>query len=98
MKGAERNRRTTPKCMLEKAARKSLAVSILPASHKVQILEYLLSCPAHELNQYQTSEWANFIYESARMLIDGRMLEFLQCLDMCRKMAKEEDENEENKQ
>lgn len=78
--------------MLEKATGKSLAVSILPASHKVQIMEYLLSCPARELNEYQTGDWANFIYESAHMLLDGRMLEYLQCLALCRQMVKDEAE------
>ena len=89
----ERNRRTTPKGMLEKAVGKNLAVCMLPASHKVQIMEHLLSCPASELNNYQTSEWANFIYECAHMLIDGRMLEYMQCLNLCRQMAREDEEN-----
>ena len=89
----ERNRRTTPKCMLEKAVGKNLSVCMLPALHKVQIMEHLLSCPASELNRYQTGEWPNFIYECAHMLIDGRMLEYMQCLAICRQMSKEEGEN-----
>ena len=90
---ATKDRRTTPKCMLEKATGKSLNIEMMPAAHKVQIIEYLLSCPASELNEYQHGEWPNFIYEAAKMLIDSRLNELMQVLALCRQMAREDETN-----
>ncbi len=87
---AERNRRFTPKGLLEKMSGRKIDPNLLPAIHKVQILEYLLMCPASELNDYQTSDIPNFIYEAAKLLIDSRLPDFISVLNQCRIMARED--------
>ena len=84
------NRRTTPKGILEKMAGRKVEHNLLPAIHKVQILEYLLTCPASELNKYQQGDCPEFIYESAKLLIDGKLLDFIGVLNLCRIMARED--------
>lgn len=91
-----KRRRITPKGLLEQMAGRRIDPNILPASHKVVILEYLLVCPASELNDYQTSDCPNFIYESAKLLIDSRLPEYMNMLSICRSMA-QEDANKEQK-
>lgn len=87
---AERNRRFTPKGLLEKMAGRKVDPNLLPAIHKVQIMEYLLTCPASELNDYQSPDCPNFIYESAKLLIDSRLPDFIGVLNQCRIMARED--------
>lgn len=86
----QRNRRFTPKGILEKMAGKKIEPNILPASHKVLILEYLLSCPASEINNYQTADCPNFIYEATKMLLDSRLGDYMSVLNQCRVMARED--------
>ena len=87
---AERNRRFTPKGLLEKMAGRKVDPNLMPAIHKVQIMEYLLTCPASELSDYQTPDCPNFIYESAKLLIDSRLPDFISVLNQCRIMARED--------
>lgn len=86
----QRDRRVTPKGILEKMAGRKIDPNLLPATHKVQILEYLLTCPASELNDYQAADSPNFIYESAKLLIDSRLPDFINVLNQCRIMARED--------
>lgn len=76
--------------MLEKVSGRKIDPNLLPATHKVQILEYLLTCPAKELSEYQHGECPNFIYEAAKLLIDSRLPEFINVLNVCRQMARED--------
>ena len=46
---ATKNRRTTPKGIMERVTGKKLESNVLPAAHKVLIMEYLLSCPMKEI-------------------------------------------------
>jgi len=92
-----KRRRITPKGLLEQMAGRRIDPNILPASHKVVILEYLLVCPASELNDYQTSDCPNFIYESAKLLIDSRLPEYMNMLSICRAMAQEDSIKEQKK-
>ncbi len=85
-----KQRRFTPKGLLEKMVGRKIDPNLLPAIHKVQIMEYLLTCPANELSDYQTGDTPNFIYESAKMLIDSRLPDFISVLDQCRTMARED--------
>jgi len=85
-----RNRRITPKGVLEKMAGRKVEPNLLPAIHKVQIMEYLLTCPASELNDYQTPDCPDFIYEAAKLLIDSRLPDFISVLNQCRIMARED--------
>lgn len=94
---ATKRRRVTPKGILEQMAGRKIDPNILPASHKVQILEYLLVCPASELNDYQTSDCPNFIYEAAKLLIDSRLPEYMGMLNICRIMAREDAQKEQTK-
>lgn len=87
---ANKNRRVTPKGMLEKETGRKIDPNLLPAIHKVQILEYLLSCPASELHDYQHADMPEFIFEAAKLLDDGKLLEFIQVLNLCRIMARED--------
>ena len=86
----QRDRRITPKGILEKMAGRKIDPNLLPAIHKVQILEYLLTCPASELNDYQTADCPNFIYEAAKLLIDSKLPDFISVLNQCRVMARED--------
>jgi len=86
----QRNRRLTPKGLLEKMVGRKIDPNLLPAIHKVQIMEFLLTCPASELTEYQGSENPSFICQCADMLREGRMLEFTQVLNLCRIMARED--------
>lgn len=85
-----RERRYTPKGILEKMAGIKIDPNLLPAIHKVQIMEYLLTCPASELTDYQTPDCPNFIYEAAKLLIDSRLPDFISVLNLCRQMARED--------
>ena len=76
--------------MLEKVSGRKIDPNLLPAIHKVQILEYLLTCPASELSDYQSSDCPNFIYEAAKLLLDSRLPEFINVLSLCRIMARED--------
>ena len=87
---AQRNRRITPKGILEKVAGRKIDPNLLPALHKVQIMEFLLICPSDELGQYQDNDLPVLITECADMLREGRLFDFTRILDLCRKMAKED--------
>lgn len=90
---ATKNRRTTPKGILEKVTGKKLDNNILPAAHKVQIMEYLLSCPTKEVMKYKEIEYPTFIFECATLLCEDKMGEYMEVLCHCRAMAKEDKEN-----
>lgn len=75
---------------MERVSGKKLESNVLPASHKVQIMEYLLSCSVRELNKYKDIDHPTFIYECAALLIDDRMEEYLNVLTRCRAMARED--------
>ena len=85
-----RDRRVTPKGVMEKVSGRKIDSNLLPALHKVQILEYLLTCPASELDKYQTPDTPNFIYEAAKLLLDSRLPDFIAILNDCRTMARED--------
>ncbi len=86
----QRNRRLTPKGLLEKMAGRKVDPNLLPAIHKVQIMEFLLSCPSGELAEYRSDENPTFIVQCVDMLREGRMLDFTQVLNLCRIMARED--------
>lgn len=89
---ATKNRRTTPKGILEKVTGKKLESNILPAAHKVLIMEYLLSCPTKEVMKYKEIEYPTFIFECATLLCDDKMGEYMEVLSRCRVMAKEDEQ------
>ena len=86
----ERNRRTTPKGILERVTGKKLENNILPASHKVLIMEYLLSCSTKEMIKYKELEYPTFINECAMLLFNGKLGEYISVLSQCRAMARED--------
>ena len=90
---ATKNRRTTPKGILERLTGKKLENNVLPASHKVLIMEYLLSCPTKEMTKYKELEYPTFINECVTLLCNGRLGEYVGVLNQCRIMAKEDEEN-----
>lgn len=87
---SERNRRTTPKGILERVTGKKLENNVLPASHKVLIMEYLLSCSTREIAKYKDIEYPTFIFECASLLSDDRLGEYMTILAQCYAMTKEE--------
>ena len=90
---SERNRRTTPKGILERVTGKKLENNVLPASHKVLIMEYLLSCPIKEIERYKDINHPTFIFECATLLSEDRIGEYITVLSQCRIMAKEDENN-----
>ncbi len=88
----ERNRRVTPKGILEKVTGKKLENNILPAAHKVLIMEYLLSCPITEIATDKDITYPTFIYECATLLEEDRIGEDITILCQCRTIAKEDAE------
>lgn len=86
----QRNRRIGPKGALEKMAGRKIDHNLLPAIHKVQIMEFFLTLPANELVVYQSQDNASFITQCAEMLREGRIFDFVRVLDLCRQMAKED--------
>ena len=88
----ERNRRVTPKGILEKVTGKKLENNIMPAAHKVLIMEYLLSCPINEIAKYKDITYPTFIYECATLLNEDRIGEYITILCQCRTMAREDAE------
>ena len=86
----QRNRRLGPKGLLEKMVGRKIDPNLLPAIHKVQIMEYLLTCPTNELPEYQSDDNPTFVCQCVDMLREGRMLEFTQVLNLCRIMARED--------
>lgn len=87
---SQRNRRIGPKGTLEKMAGRKVYHNLLPAIHKVQIMEFLLTVPINELGIYQSQNNASFITLCADMLREGRMLDFARVLNLCRQMTKED--------
>ena len=87
---ATKNRRTTPKGILERVTGKKLESNVLPASHKVLIMEYLLSCSTKEIEQYKDITYPTFIFECATLLSDDRIGEYMTILCQCRTMARED--------
>lgn len=94
---ATKNRRTTPKGILERVTGKKLENNILPASHKVLIMEYLLSCPMKEIQKYNDIEYPAFISECATLLYNDRLNEYISILHQCRQMEREDEANERHK-
>ena len=90
---ATKNRRTTPKGIMERVTGKKLESNVLPAAHKVLIMEYLLSCPTKEMTKYKEMEYPTFINECATLLCNGRLGEYIGVLDQCRAMAREDANN-----
>ena len=86
----QRNRRLTVKGVLEEMVGRKIDPNLLPAIHKVQIMEYLLSCPQGELSEFQSNENPTFICQCVDMLREGRMLDFTKILNLCREMARED--------
>jgi len=87
---AEKNRRITPKGLLVKMVGRKIDPNILPAIHKVQIMEYLLTCPISQLVEYRESNIPTFIHVSAKMLVEGRIPDYMSVLNQCRIMARED--------
>lgn len=87
---ATKNRRTTPKGILERVTGKKLESNVLPAAHKVLIMEYLLSCPTKEMTKYKELEYPTFIYDCALLLCNGKLDEYISALNQCRAMARED--------
>ena len=87
---ATKNRRTTPKGILERVTGKKLESNVLPAAHKVLIMEYLLSCPTKEVQKYSDIEYPTFINECATLLYNDRLYEFMKVLSLCLDMAEKE--------
>lgn len=90
---ATKNRRITPKGILERVTGKKLESNVLPAAHKVLIMEYLLSCPTKEMTKYKDIEYPTFIYDCALLLCNGKLDEYISALNQCRAMAREDSES-----
>lgn len=86
----ERNRRVSPKGMIEKMTGRKMEINLLPAIHKVQILEYMLTCSREEVQQLGADGMCAFVVMNAKMLCEGRMVDYMNVLRQCRLMAKEE--------
>lgn len=85
-----RNRRVTPKGILEKVSGRKVDPNLLPASQKVQIMEFLLSCDYDMLGELADENYPAFIMLNARLLIDRDLRSFIGILRQCRLMARED--------
>lgn len=86
----ERNRRVTPKGNLEKMVGRKIDPNLLPAIHKVQIMEFLLTCSHDELVKYVSIDQPVFIVICAKMINEMKLDEYMSVLDRCRAMARED--------
>ena len=93
---AKRNRQLKTKAVIQKMSGKRIA-NLLPAQDKVDIMEYLLQCPASELQSYKGEDYPTFIVECATLLAGQRIGDYISLLRECRAMA-EEDRKCENKE
>lgn len=64
----------------------------LPNIDKVAMLEWMLTQPASEISRINDrSETPAFIGICAGMLLQNKMVEYMQVLSLCREMASEDD-------
>lgn len=77
------------------AIERALGISIsssLPAKDKVAVMEYLLTANANEVKRINESDKATaFVSLCANILCRGELMEYMQILEMCRKMAINDD-------
>lgn len=73
------------------AIERALSISIsssLPAKDKVAVMEYLLTLEACEVKRINESDKATaFVSLCANILRRGKLMEYMQILEMCRNMA-----------
>lgn len=86
----QRDRRTTPKGIVEKVSGRKIEPNLLPATHKVQIMEYLLTCDNEELTRLVDNNHPAFVVLCARLLCDRKISEYMNLLRLCRLMTREE--------
>lgn len=66
--------------------------SSLPAKDKVAVMEYLLTLEACEVKRINESDKATaFVSLCANILRHGELMEYMQILEICRKMALNDD-------
>lgn len=77
------------------AIERALGISIsssLPAKDKVAVMEYMLTLEACEVKRINESDKATaFVSLCANVLRRGELMEYMQILEMCRKMAINDD-------
>ena len=75
------------KTTIERALNINIASS-LPAKDKVAVMECLLTLSASEIRRINESDKANaFVGLCTNILRRGELMEYMQILEMCRKMA-----------
>ena len=74
---------------MEKAVGRRIDPNLLPAAHKVQILEFLLTCDKGTVKEQAQSNVA-FVSICATLLLDMKMEEYFNILRQCRAMEQEE--------
>ena len=86
----QKSRRFTPKGILEKMVGRKIDPNLLPAIHKVQIMEYLLTCPFEEISELRGKDIPIFVAICARMLANEEIARYMSVLNRCRLMARED--------
>lgn len=61
---------------------------VLPAQDKVDIMEFLLQCPADKMLSYNNNKYPTFIVGCALLLINNKMDVYFSVLESCKRMAK----------
>lgn len=85
----KRKRQIKTKTLVQQMSGKKIA-NLLPAQDKVDIMEYLLQCPASELHAYVEKRYPIFITECAMLLAEKRIGDYIALLRQCRAMATED--------
>lgn len=86
----QKSRRFTTKGILEKMVGRTIEPNLLPAIHKVQIMEYLLTCPFEEVAELRGKDIPIFVAICARMLANEEIVRYMSVLGRCRIMARED--------
>ena len=85
-----RNRPFSPKSIIEKAAGKKIDRNVLSATHKVQIMEYLLACSIDEMAKFTDNSYPTFVVECSLMLMAKEIDKYLRMLQLCKQIEREE--------
>lgn len=91
-----RNRRVSPKGILEREEGKKLDFILLPSIHKVQIMEFLLTLSMDGLEKYLSTKYPSFVANCACILRQGKIREYMELLQLCKQMEREERMNSRN--
>ena len=87
------SRRPSTKTNIERTLGISISSS-LPAKDKVAVMEYLLTLEACEVKRIDESDKSTaFVSLCANILRRGELMKYMQILDICRKMALNDDKS-----